>query len=279
MTDTNASVEQACDHVWEAMRPIGGTFWHELDERTRTLAVACYKAALGAASTSPQPGVKAHVKRNVPGHSDSGGSVVVPFATDNEMRAILSALEPASTNGAMIETRNEEAGFVEFLNYDAPTIVRDIPGPCAILLDMNTRQTIGYRVYDPGPAEPDGWYPIETALLGAEIIVWERDYGWLLAMKQHHDGVWTIKSSGNFYGEMPASVAANLTHWRHIGNPPGKGPNLSPLAHADGAVDFYGGAQWTADQQAKLLDQIAEARQINKTMTAVLDRLAKGPLR
>lgn len=63
--------------------------------------------------------------------------------------ACLSALQPASTNGEMIETRNDEAGFVEFLNYDAPTIVRDIPGPCAILHDLNTRQVVGYRVYDP----------------------------------------------------------------------------------------------------------------------------------
>lgn len=66
-----------------------------------------------------------------------------------------SALTPSPIHkGEVIETRNEEAGFVEFLNYDAPTIVRDIPGPCAILLDLNTRQTIGYRVYDPASPVP-----------------------------------------------------------------------------------------------------------------------------
>jgi len=48
-------IEQNCDDVWEAMRPIGGTFWHELDERTRALAVACYKDALSS-RTSPEPG-------------------------------------------------------------------------------------------------------------------------------------------------------------------------------------------------------------------------------
>lgn len=47
-------IEQDCADVWEAMRPIGGTFWHELDERTRTLAVACYKDAL-ASRTHPEP--------------------------------------------------------------------------------------------------------------------------------------------------------------------------------------------------------------------------------
>ncbi|MBO9099481.1 MULTISPECIES: hypothetical protein [unclassified Rhizobium] len=47
-----------------------------------------------------------------------------------------------------IETRNEEAGYVEFINSDVPYIVRDIPAPAEILLDMETRQVIGYRVYE-----------------------------------------------------------------------------------------------------------------------------------
>lgn len=49
----------------------------------------------------------------------------------------------------IIQTRNDEAGFIEFLNDDVTTIVREIDGSCAILLDMNTRQIVGYRVYDP----------------------------------------------------------------------------------------------------------------------------------
>lgn len=47
-----------------------------------------------------------------------------------------------------IETRNDAAGFVEFINADVPYIVRDIHGPTAILLDVETRAVIGYRVYD-----------------------------------------------------------------------------------------------------------------------------------
>jgi len=53
------------------------------------------------------------------------------------------------------ETRYPEAGFVEFINYDAPYIVRDIPAPAAILTDMETRQIIGYRVYDPASAREE----------------------------------------------------------------------------------------------------------------------------
>lgn len=69
----------------------------------------------------------------------------------------------------IIETRNDEAGFIEFLNYDAPTIVREINGPCAILIDMNTRQTIGYRVYDPA----------SKPVAGVEVkpLVWDEPSG------------------------------------------------------------------------------------------------------
>jgi hypothetical protein len=51
-----------------------------------------------------------------------------------------------------VEIRNNEAGFVEFVNADVPFIVREIDGPVAILLDMETRNVIGYRVYDHAPA-------------------------------------------------------------------------------------------------------------------------------
>lgn len=91
------------------------------------------------------------------------------FATEHEALAaaeadyrqrILSTLLPKATAPA-IETRNDEAGFVEFLNEDVPTVTREIDGPCAILLDLNTRQIVGYRVYDPATApvvsEPVAW--------------------------------------------------------------------------------------------------------------------------
>jgi hypothetical protein len=49
---------------------------------------------------------------------------------------------------AMNVNENLEAGFVEFINSDVPYIVREIDGKVAILLDMETRNVIGYRVYD-----------------------------------------------------------------------------------------------------------------------------------
>ncbi len=52
------------------------------------------------------------------------------------------------THTQPIGYRNEEAGFFEFVNEDRPRIVCDIPAPCAILVDMETRKVIGYRVYD-----------------------------------------------------------------------------------------------------------------------------------
>lgn len=64
--------------------------------------------------------------------------------------ALTTALSPdIQRNGALISHRMEEAGFVEFLNEDVPTIVRDIEEKVAIHLDLNTRKVVGYRVYDP----------------------------------------------------------------------------------------------------------------------------------
>lgn len=62
-----------------------------------------------------------------------------------------SVLEVAGRD-PVIETRNDNAGYVEFVNYDGPFVVRDLPAPSAVLLDMKTRRIIGYRVYDPSPA-------------------------------------------------------------------------------------------------------------------------------
>lgn len=47
-----------------------------------------------------------------------------------------------------IETRNDLAGFTEYLNEDVPTVVRDIHAGVAILLHLDTRRVVGYRVYD-----------------------------------------------------------------------------------------------------------------------------------
>ena len=60
--------------------------------------------------------------------------------------------------------------------------------------------------------------PIDTAPIGQQILVWETDYGWLLACHDVRHG-WRLKSSGNFYGEMPASVVSKLTHWSALPPP------------------------------------------------------------
>jgi hypothetical protein len=68
-------------------------------------------------------------------------------AAEQEVKRLLASPAPAS-KGA-IETRNDEMGFVEFINSDVPYIAREIDGHVAILLDIETRNVIGYRVYDP----------------------------------------------------------------------------------------------------------------------------------
>lgn len=50
-------------------------------------------------------------------------------------------------------TRNELAGFTEFVTADAPYLVETRHAGVDILRDLATRQVIGYRVYDLGK----GW--------------------------------------------------------------------------------------------------------------------------
>jgi Lar family restriction alleviation protein len=71
-----------------------------------------------------------------------------------------------------IETRNELAGFIEFINEDVPVIVRDLDAPAAILIDMNTRKVVGYRVYDPAspPAVAAGGVTEERVEAAAKAI-------------------------------------------------------------------------------------------------------------
>ncbi|MBZ9973464.1 hypothetical protein LB517_27935 [Mesorhizobium sp. BR1-1-12] len=50
--------------------------------------------------------------------------------------------------------RNDEFGFVEFINADVPYVAREIDGRVTILLDVESRNVIGYRVYDPASPTP-----------------------------------------------------------------------------------------------------------------------------
>lgn len=71
---------------------------------------------------------------------------------------------PASGEPRHIETRNDEAGFTEFVNQDGPTVVREIDGRVAILFDMDTRDVVGYRVYDAPAASGE-----------MEVVAWRMD--------------------------------------------------------------------------------------------------------
>jgi len=93
-------------------------------------------------------------------------------------------------NAEPVSSRNDEAGYVEFLNEDVPYIVRDIDGRCAILVDLNTRKYIGYRVYDPdsdfGPAahaEPVKTAPAEE--IADAVLSWMVKYDLLDAGNEY----------------------------------------------------------------------------------------------
>lgn len=56
------------------------------------------------------------------------------------------------TDDAVLVARWDEGGFTDYLNEDAPTIVRELDGRTAALLHVDTRKVVGYRVYDAAPA-------------------------------------------------------------------------------------------------------------------------------
>lgn len=54
-------------------------------------------------------------------------------------------------------------------------------------------------------------HDIATAPMGMQILAWEPMYGWLIACLSSFDGKWRIKSSGNFWEDLPESVV--FTKW------------------------------------------------------------------
>lgn len=87
--------------------------------------------------------------------------------TEEEYRAAKAALEAALSAAEPVSSRNDEAGYVEFLNEDVPYIVRDIQGAVAILMDLETRNVIGYRVYD-----PDSVFALPAPAVAVKALDW-----------------------------------------------------------------------------------------------------------
>lgn len=65
----------------------------------------------------------------------------------------------------------------------------------------------------------DPWQPIETAPKAQQVLIYEPMYGCLLCAKTA-EGVWQIKSSGNFWRDLPESVVPSL--WQTITPPTGE---------------------------------------------------------
>jgi hypothetical protein len=47
-----------------------------------------------------------------------------------------------------VKVRNDDVGFVDFLNADRPYICRKTDGTCYLLIDRETGDVVGYRKYD-----------------------------------------------------------------------------------------------------------------------------------
>ncbi len=113
------------------------------------------RASLEAALSAAEPVVWVYAPDLAKGYGGFGkekGSVVMSLNGEwINVDTPLYASPPATaiSSAELVTSRNDEAGYVEFLNEDVPYVVRDIQGSVAILLDLETRNVIGYRVYDP----------------------------------------------------------------------------------------------------------------------------------
>lgn len=70
---------------------------------------------------------RSYIERNEPGHADSGGRVVVPFASDDEMRTVLSLLATRAPGSAM---DGEARGLIASLVDSGPLAGEDWPDYC-----------------------------------------------------------------------------------------------------------------------------------------------------
>ncbi len=126
----------------------------------------------------------------------------------SDIEAALSAAEPVSS-------RNDEAGYVEFLNQDVPYIVRDIQGAVAILMDLETRNVIGYRVYD-----PDSVFARQPApSVAVKQLQWDEDGDNLKARMGDREWMLNITSDGKTWAgsTRPFVFGRNLT-WSAVPN-------------------------------------------------------------
>lgn len=91
---------------------------------------------------------------------------------------LLPPSEAGTSEREPLPLRNDEMGFVEFINSDAPYIARQVADRVDILHDVSTRKVIGYRVYDPAPSPA----PVD----GEAVRAWEY---------QDIDGEWHLCTS------------------------------------------------------------------------------------
>jgi hypothetical protein len=86
-----------------------------------------------------------------------------------ERRRCEAALSAAESVGI----RNDDVGFVDFLNADRPYMCRKTEGTCYLLIDRETQDVVGYRKYDDETiASPAPSVAVKAAMTNAEINQW-----------------------------------------------------------------------------------------------------------
>jgi NTP pyrophosphatase (non-canonical NTP hydrolase) len=126
---------------------------------------------------------------------DLAPAVVAKFNATSEKNGLASRLQP----DACFIARNSEVGFVEFINEDVPYIVRDLNAPAAILVDVDTRKVIGYRVYDPDAAQD----PLADEKADHELMV-------LLIRKMGGHSVTILRNGERLIGWSPGKIGCSI---------------------------------------------------------------------
>lgn len=108
----------------------------------------------------------------------------------------------------------EEPDTLDFVERDIPTIARPVHAGLDVLLDMASREPVGWRIYGwsrIAPPSGEGWRPIETAPSERRVLINCQRFGVTEGFR--YQSGWKSFGANGSYGAEP-------THWQPLPAPP-----------------------------------------------------------
>lgn len=136
------------------------------------------------------------------GDKDADAAHIARLDPDT-IRALITELRERRAQAEFIETRNESAGFTEYVLEDETTVSRPVSGE--LLMSLDRTRIVGFRAYDAPPAQAAGVTEAACDVLAERKQQVEAE-GWTA---EHDDG--------HRHGEMAGAAAcyalAHVPHW------------------------------------------------------------------